>query len=375
MNHTLYRSFLALSLIAVPAFSQAPADPNPAGSPEQPLLDYSLTFDAYSETKLGALTSPNMLRNFDIASDRFKLAGVTLTMQITKGVFGLHFDSGYGDIYKTMNSFDTWGGANRYFGQAYVSVKPIKNSDFDLDFGKFYTSVGAEVPDTGSNYQYSRSLLFTLGSPYYHFGLRASKSLTKDLVIGAQLMNGWNDVVNNTGGQSAALTATYTKKLFNLTETYLVGPEPVFLSSVYQPIVVRPKNVSQLSDSVLKLTPTAHINAYIEALYGEEKNVAGRDSWWGVAGSLTVPLIAHWSLCPRWEFYKDATGATSGLVQSLQEVTATVQYQPRIKDLFVRAELRSDFSDKPFFLSGNTATSKKQATALLAILYTVRGKK
>jgi len=376
MNLVLRRLFLATSLAAAPAFCQAPADTNPTGSPEQPLIDYSLTFDTYSETKLnGNAGSANLLRNFDISSDRFELAASTLTVQITKGIFGFHMDSGYGQMYQTMNAFDPWHGVNRYFGQAYVSLRPFKSSDFDLDFGKFYTSVGAEVPDNASNFQYSRSLLFALGSPYYHFGLRASKSLTKDLVVGAQLMNGWNDVVNNTGGQSLGLTATYTKKLFNWTETYLVGPEPVFFSTVAEPLAVRPKKVSQLIDSVVKLTPTTRLNAYVETLYGEEKNLLGRDSWYGVAGAVTLPIAARWSISPRWEYYNDPTGATSGTAQQLQEVTATLQYQPKVRDMLVRAEFRSDFSDKPFFLTGRTETSKRQETALLAVLYTWKGKK
>jgi hypothetical protein len=377
MNHSLTRLFLAASLLATPAFCQSPADPNPVGSPEQPLIDYSMTFDTYTEAKLNDnFTSANQLRNFDISSNRFELAAGTLTVQVTKGPFGFHFDSGYGEMYKTMNSFDPMGGVNRYFGQAYVSYKPFKSSDFDLDFGKFYTSVGAEVPDTGSNFQYTRSLLFTLGSPYYHFGLRASKSLTKELVVGAQVMNGWNDVSNNTGGQTLGLTATYTKKLFNWTETYLVGPEPIFLSDlVEQPLVVRPKKTSQLIDSVVKLTPTARLNAYVEALYGEEKNVLGRDSWYGIAGAVTLPISARWSVSPRWEYYNDPTGATSGVKQSLQELTGTLQYQPRVNNMLVRFELRSDFSDEPFFLTGVAAKSKTQDTALLALLYTWKPKR
>jgi len=387
MKKTLYRILFAASLMAAPGFCQSPAPASPApaaaaGTPEQPLLDYSLSFDTYSETKLnGDFTSDNLLRNFDIASDRFELGAATLTVQLSKGPFGFHFDSGYGEIYKTMNASDPWGGPNRYFGQAYVSVRPFKASDFELDFGKFYTSVGAEVPDAASNFQYSRSLLFTLGSPYYHFGLRASKSVTPSLVVGVQVLNGWNDVVNNTGGQTLGLTSTYTKKRFNWSETYLAGPEPVFLSDIPMsditlPYAVRPKKLSQLIDSVLKLTPTARLNAYVETLYGEEKSwTEGRDHWYGVAGAVTIPIAARWSVSPRWEYYNDATGATTGVAQQVQEVTATLQYQPRVPAFTARAEFRCDFSDKPFFdNNGTTAGSRRQPTALLALLYTWKGK-
>jgi len=336
---------------------------------EPKLIDYTLSLDTYSETKLsGNFASANLLRNFDISSNRFELAAGSLDLQITKGIFGFHVDAGYGQMYQTMNASDPWHGANRYFGQTYVTLRPIKGSDLSLDFGKFYTSAGAEVPDVASNFQYSRSLLFTLGVPYYHFGVRASKSLfSKDLVVGAQVMNGWNDVVNNTGGQTVGLTATYTKKLYNWTATYLVGPEPVFLSAVNQPLAVRPKKISQLGDSVLKLTPKDRLNAYVEVLYGEEKNVLGRDRWWGVAGSASLPIINRWSFCPRWEFFNDPTGATTGVAQRIQEVTGSFQYQPKLKDMAIRAELRNDFSNQMFF-----AKSKTQATALLAVLYTFK---
>jgi len=379
MNQYLSRLTLA-AMIAVPALAQSPASSNTVGTPEQPLLDYSFSFDLYSETKLQrGSSSTNLLRNFDIASDRFELGAATVSLQLSKGPFGLHFDSGYGEIYKTMNAGDPWGGANRYFGQAYVSVRPFKSSDFDLDFGKFYTSAGAEVPDTVSNFQYSRSLIFALGTPYYHFGLRASKSVSPALVVGIQMLNGWNDVVNNTGGQTLGLTSTYTKKLFNWSETYLAGPEPVFLANLPSNMIpfngLRPKKLSQMIDSVVKFTPTKRLNAYVEAVYGEEKNlVQGRDDWFGIAGAVTLPMSARWSISPRWEYYNDATGATTGVIQKLQEVTATLQYQPRIPDLTARAEFRCDFSDKPFFDSGTSPASKLQPTALLALLYTWKGK-
>ena len=87
--------------------------------------------------------------------------------------FGSRLDAGFGEMFRIMNLTDPWGGPNRYISQASVSYKPLKNG-LRFDFGKFYTSVGAEGPETYNNFSYSRSLLFTLGEPYYHFGLRAT---------------------------------------------------------------------------------------------------------------------------------------------------------------------------------------------------------
>ena len=303
------RSFRSLLLICClglsPEYCQTSDTPSAPKNPESPLIECSLTLDAFTTTKLpGDGSTTNLLRNFDVKSNQFDLDASTLTVQVTKGQFGLHFDTGYGQMFKTMSALDPWGGANRYFGQAYISYKPFTKSDFTIDFGKFYTSVGAEVPDTASNFQYSRSLLFTLGSPYYHFGLCSSASITKSFVVGAQVINGWNDVVNNTHGHTIGLTSTLTTKYFNWTETYLMGPQPLFVANSLFPDLTKR---CQLIDSVLRLTPTPTWNAYVEVLYGGQGRVdVGHDKWYGVAGAVSIPLklgftrhyIATWQRPP-----------------------------------------------------------------------------
>ena len=47
-----------------------------------------------------------------------------------------------------------------YIEQAFLSMKPPKAKGFELDFGKFVTSAGAEVIEAKDNWNYSRSLLF-----------------------------------------------------------------------------------------------------------------------------------------------------------------------------------------------------------------------
>jgi len=366
------RSFRSLLLICClglsPEYCQTSDTPSAPKNPESPLIEYSLTLDAFTATKLpGDGSTTNLVRNFDVKSNQFDLDASTLTVQVTKGQFGLHFDTGYGQMFKTMSALDPWGGANRYFGQAYISYKPFTKSDFTIDFGKFYTSVGAEVPDTASNFQYSRSLLFTLGSPYYHFGLCSSASITKSFVVGAQVINGWNDVVNNTHGHTIGLTSTLTTKYFNWTETYLMGPQPLFVANSLFPDLTKR---CQLIDSVLRLTPTPTWNAYVEVLYGGQGRVdVGHDKWYGVAGAVSIPLKLGWSVSPRWEFYNDAAGATSGQIQKLQELTGTLQYQVKKFPLIARLEFRGDFSDHAFF-----GGSKYQPTALMGLLYTFKGK-
>ena len=83
-----------------------------------------------------------------------------------------------------------------YIEQAFLSLKPPKAKGFELDFGKFVTSAGAEVIEAKDNWNYSRSLLFAWAIPYWHFGLRTSMPVSKIDTIGVQVVNGWNNVTS-----------------------------------------------------------------------------------------------------------------------------------------------------------------------------------
>ncbi len=73
-------------------------------------------------------------------------------------------------------------------------MKPPKAKGFEMDFGKFVTSAGAEVIEAMTNWNYSRSLLFVNAIPYWHFGARTSMPVSKTDTVGFQLVNGWNNV-------------------------------------------------------------------------------------------------------------------------------------------------------------------------------------
>jgi hypothetical protein len=113
--------------------------------------------------------------------------------------------------------------------QAYASyVAPI-GSGLTVDFGKFFTPVGAEVVETKDNFNYSRGWLFAYG-PYYHAGFRAKYAFNDKVALTGFLLNGWDNVFENNVGENSGKTVgfqlglTPTKK-FAMTQTYLAGPE------------------------------------------------------------------------------------------------------------------------------------------------------
>ena len=304
----------------------------------------------------------NQIRNFD-TQDGWALGFASFSVQANGAKFGFRLDTGFGEMYKTMNLSDSWAGPNRYISQAYISYKPIRNSSLEVDAGKFFTSAGAEVPESYNNFNYSRSLLYVLGEPYYHFGLRSTIPITKTFSLGAQFLDGCNNVGDLQGGKMLGLVAAVTRSKWSWTHTYLTGPEKIGVSEA----------VRHFHDSVLTFTPRPWMNAYFEALHSTERWTAGgSDSWHGLAGAARFSPLKKWSFSPRLDWLADSTGFNTGLAQQLKEVTFTAEYRP-LSYLITRAEYRRDWSDHPFFDRGaSLAASNEQNTFLVAWIFVLR---
>src|SRR6478735_5445300 len=115
--------------------------------------------------------------------------------------------------------------------QAFASFRPGKDIPLTLDFGKFDTIYGAEVAESQDNINYTRGVLFWLGQPLFHTGLRANWEATKNLRARALVVNGWNNTLDNNTGKTfgAQLTAHAPRNeahdWISATVGYLGGPE------------------------------------------------------------------------------------------------------------------------------------------------------
>jgi len=92
-------------------------------------------------------------------------------------------DAGFGETLRFIHSADPAPKGFRYIEQMYLILKPKHAHGTEVDFGEFVTSAGAEVIEANSNWNYSRSLLFALATPYYHSGFRASVPVAKSLLL------------------------------------------------------------------------------------------------------------------------------------------------------------------------------------------------
>ncbi len=352
-----------------PPATPAPADQPaaaPAAAPAAPTwsvgpMDVSGFIDGYysynqNRPSSSANGQSNDLYNFNDKTDQFNLNAAKLTLNHDPDPIGAHVDFIYGRANTLVNT-----GQADYIEQAFLSIKPPKAKGFELDFGKFVTSAGAEVIESKDNWNYSRSLLFVWAIPYFHFGARTSMPVTKTETIGVQVVNGWNNVTKSNGGATVGVTSAFVKPKYTWNLNYYTGPENSGTQKGYRNLI----------DTTLLLTPNPKFSAYINYDYGQNRdaNAAQEDTrlnrWQGVAFAARGQVTGKSALAGRFEYYKDYQGFETGLAQQVDEFTATYEYK-WVEGLLARFEYRRDWSDQSFFTKGNTPGAVKAQSTLTA---------
>lgn len=333
----------------------APARPWSVGP-----IDFSGMVDVFYSLNFNHPASRvNQFRNFDDRANQFGLNMVRLTLEHTARPVGFRVDAGLGRGFELFHAAEKNLGAMRNIQQAYVSWKPNPARGLQVDFGKFVTSAGAEVFDTYSNWNYSRSLMYAYAVPYYHFGLRATMPLNKNFTAGVHVVNGWNNVEDNNSGKTLGLTGSFACSKLTWSHNYFAGPEKNNTNQGYR----------HLYDTTVLLAPNAKANFYLNFDYGSEHRLArGIDRWVAVSGAARFAPAGWLAFSPRLEWYNDADGRTTGTAQRIKELTLTAEFKLR-EGLLMRPEYRRDWSNRPIFDRGAAAgCHKNQDTLLVGIL-------
>jgi hypothetical protein len=349
----------------------APAAQAPAAAPAAPpvksiwtvgKVDFSGSADVYySFNNNHPAGGFNQLYNFDDKTNQFDLNMAKLTANMDPAPLGFRVDIGLGRVFDNLHPYGTPDpGFMRYVEQAYVSVKPKDMKGFEADFGQFVTSAGAEVIETKDNWNYSRSILFAWAIPYYHFGIRTSMPIGSSVTVGVQVVNGWNNIIDDTGKnmQTVGIVGAVTRKKFTWSNNYYTGPNVNGVNTGHR----------NLYDTTLLLTPGDKVNAYINFDYAHQPRIGGgADHWAGIAAAVHLQITKRVAFSPRVEYFNDPSGFSTGTPQRLHEVTFTGEY--KFTDwLLGRAEYRNDGSNVPFFFRGNDQTTKTQNTATIGLI-------
>ena len=388
---------LILAALAVPGVAMAadaPAVTDPAAPhmamPGTPTLGNVLDASgvsvngyldvAYSHlSSTGVFTSGTVNRVFDTQPNSFNLqqAAITLAKQPKEGFGGL-VNLTLGQDANVINSY---GGGS---GNAYASVLGTSNSDLTQAFmqyatgnlttiaGKFVTAAGAEVINSTSNTNYSRSILFGYAIPFSHTGVRATYAMNDQLSLFAGLNNGWDQVKDANKQKTVELGVSYMpNKMFMLTAVDYSGTEQVAGTSGG----VQGKR--NLLDLVATFTASDSLTVVLNYDNGSQENgmVANKKAKWnGLAAYANYQINDLWRLSARAEIFNDTDGYKTSVVdangvgQKWKEATLTVGYAPT-KSIELRGEVRKDTSDKAAFVYNDGTARKAQNSLGLEAVY------
>ena len=332
---------------------EAPPDPVFSAGP----IEFSGLVDSYYSLNFNHPKSlSNQLRNFDTSANQFSLNMAKLSLAHNPDPIGFRVDLGLGPAFDIVHSAEPGGlGPLRYIQQAYVSAAVGKGT---LDVGKFVTAHGAEVIETQSNWNYSRSLLFAWAIPYYHFGLRYSYPLHKTFTGMVHLVNGWNNVKDNNSGKSFGFSGIWTPNPhFSWAHNYMVGPENAGTNT----------GVRHMYDTTATVTVNSQLAFMANFDHGTNSfgQGVGNAGWRGVAGYARLSPTKWFAFVPRVEWFDDHDGFNTGVAQKLKEATLTAEFRMK-EGLISRLEYRRDWSDQYFFDRGSNPASARAQDTLLA---------
>ena len=253
--------------------------------------------------------------------------------------------------------------------QAYVRYVAPVGSGLTLDMGKYITEMGAEVIEgyDAWNYNYSRSFLFYYTIPFTHTGLRASYKINDMATVMGQILNGWDNVVDNNKAKSYCAHLILTpieNTILNL--KYMSGPEQNNNESNIRSVA----NVNLTVTLLEKLTLNFdYVNGSEQKDPNNQVTPNGDSKWSGLAGVIRYAASDRYAINIRAETFSDNDGARTLTKQEMTEITVTPEFTVK-KNMVIRPEYRHDVSDQKVFDKGaNAASEKTQDTVAINVFF------
>src|SRR6267143_2003235 len=323
-----------------------------------------LYYDYYSTKQV----DDAIYRNFDAKHNQFgfSMAQVWLSKAPTTNErAGFTFKMNFGPAANTINAFEP--SKVRIFEnieQGYASYLAPIGHGLQVDVGKFVTQHGAEVIESKDNWNYSRSLLFALAIPYYHMGVRATYAVNDKVTVMGNVVNGWNNVVENNGAKSyGAQIVIKPVPQVSIVQNYMGGPEQTDQTHDWR----------HLSDTIVTYTANPKLSLMANYDYGRDTLAGVGVDWQGIAGYARYQLNKWCAIAPRVEWFDDPQGFTTGTAQALKEGTLTFEVKP-VDNLLWRIEYRRELSDAAVFQNDLGNVLKGRHSIAIGVLYAFTSK-
>jgi len=319
----------------------------------------NVTFNNNSNNPNDPNNIPNRVNDREPNSFNFNMAELSIAMQPDEGFGGVVVLNAGTDA-DVMGAAGSGLNDNFDVQQAFVSYK---TAGAHLMLGKFATLIGAEVIESPSNLNFSRSILFGYAIPFTHTGVRLHYDINDSISVVVGVNNGWDNLKDNNKQKSIEAAVSFTPSdMFSLSVQGMSGLEDGASGQ---------QGNRSLIDAVATINATDQLSFVINADYGTQRKgtVTGTTAkWWGIAGYGNYQFTDQWRLAVRGEFFDDRDGFRSGTTQKWKEATTTLAYAPT-EHVELRGEYRHDWSDKRSFLESDGTIRKTQDTAALEAIY------
>jgi hypothetical protein len=251
---------------------------------------------------INSLSGATNVRNFDLNTNSATLAMAAVSLNAAMDPVSFQLDMGWGSAGAIINSVNNnpFGQGNFIVLQGYASIAlPGK---LTIDFGKFYTTAGAEVIQANKNWLYSRSFLF-FNIPLLHTGARANLKVNDQLALQASVVNGWNDDPDVNAWKTVGFSAAFTpNQMVALTGTTYIGKEAAQVDAAGMPLPSTPGDVRILVDIVAALTFSDKLGVNFNFDYVKGNTNVAADYFVGGAAMARFVVNSNLNLAARGEF-------------------------------------------------------------------------
>ncbi|MBX9766072.1 MAG: porin [Bdellovibrionales bacterium] len=244
-----------------------------------------------------------------------------------------------------------------------------------------YTHMGFEFTKSKDNWNYSRSMMFNYGGPFFHTGMGVGYAILPEKLNSTfYILNGWDGRVSGEQNQSSTLGWNVN---WTPSSNFVMNYNLISGSETSDNEAIRQVHEVNASYSV-----TSSVTVAFDYLTGIQKRSVVTPAvldtkWSGMAAYLRYKAHPSFSGTLRYEIFDDTNGATlpggggfythdSTKSQKVSAITATVGTQ-LAEGLDLRLEYRSDSTDKVdtgIFRDRNGSNTSKQDTVSVSVLAT-----
>ncbi len=368
--------------VVVPATPVEAAPPQPQTTVSG-YLDFYYTYNTNmppqptpkpTDSGVGLPANSNNLRYYDLYHNQLSLnlAEVQVKHVRQETTFMLDLDFGQAADINAISPYSSTNApasdeVSKHIGQANVTYTPKKMDRLSITIGKVYTHMGLEGLKNKDNWNYSRSILFGYGLPFWHVGASLGyQVIPSQLTVTTFLYNGWNTIYDNNNGKTFGGQIKWVPSdKFNMIANVVTGPENANNEYAH-------KSVYELNST---FTLSSQFQVAFDVAHGRAQGTTDTNgtnisaSWTGGTIAVKYQPTADFYISPRFEYFNDLHGfILTGSKQLIRGHTLTFAYQINA-ELQTRLEFRYDKSDQATRFTTNIGTSTEQKTGTLGVLY------